>query len=147
MHKRFFPQEKEGVIKRADGGFSTGYSWAFFVPVDEKNRITVAVRQSTDRPSGPVGRKGCSASWGERCDCLPRDRVKAARCLSWVMRDGVNRAPPARRFAAQGCSYIGFGPVTPVPARATALFVPHDIELGTKGPRASVSGLTGPIKM
>ena len=60
MHRRFFPQEKEGVIKRADGGFSTGYSWAFFVPVDEKNRITAAVRQSTDRPSGPVGR------WAEK---------------------------------------------------------------------------------
>jgi hypothetical protein len=47
-----------------------------------------------------------------------------------------DRAPPARRFAAQGCSYICFGPVTPVPMRATALFVRPDIEVDAKGPRA-----------
>ncbi|WP_217190198.1 hypothetical protein, partial [Pseudomonas shirazica] len=39
---------------------------------------------------------------------------------------------PARRFAAQGCSYICFGPVTPVPAHATALFARRDIEVDAK---------------
>ncbi|SPO55240.1 protein of unknown function [Pseudomonas sp. JV551A1] len=30
------------------------------------------------------------------------------------MRWFRGRAPPARRFAAQGCSYICFGPIIPV---------------------------------
>jgi hypothetical protein len=98
MHRRFFPQEKEGVIKRADGGFSTGYSWAFFVPVDEKTGLLWPFGNPQTVPAG---------RWAEKV--VQQVGVKAARCLSWVMRDGVNRAPPARRFAAQGCSYIGFG--------------------------------------
>ena len=59
--------------------------------------------------------------------------MKAAKCLSWFLRWCANRAPPARRFAAQGCSHICFRPVTPVPARATALCVPHDIEVDATG--------------
>jgi len=39
-----------------------------------------------------------------------------------------DRAPPARRFAAQGCSYICFGPVTPVRLPLPALSVSFDIE-------------------
>ena len=79
--------------------------------------------------------------------CLSGDRVMAARCLSWVWRWCGDRAPPARRIASEARSYIRFGPVTPVPARATALFVRHNIKADAKGPRANASGITGPKQM
>jgi len=41
----------------------------------------------------------------------------------------------------QARSYICFGPVTPDPARATALFERHGIEVNAKGPRANGAGI------
>jgi hypothetical protein len=70
--------------------------------------------------------------------CLTGDRVMGARCLSWVWRWGGNRAPPARRIASYARSYICFGPVTSVPARATALFVRHNIASCQQGGRAQM---------
>ncbi|MFF7062117.1 hypothetical protein [Pseudomonas sp. NPDC008258] len=57
--------------------------------------------------------------------------------------------PSAARAAhrEQARSYICFGPVSPAPMRATALFVPPDIEPDGKGPRASSSGIICPKQM
>ncbi|WP_286775762.1 hypothetical protein, partial [Pseudomonas sp. UBA800] len=57
---------------------------------------------------------------------------------------------PARRFAAQGRSYICFGPVTPVRLPLPALSVPFDIEgCITALPRARAygTGIIGPKQM
>gem|GEM_PF-3851224 len=84
-------------------------------------RQTLSQSRSVTGVGGWVN--GCSHGIG-------RGGGRGCRAMMWRWRG--NRAPPARRFAAQGCSHICFGPVTPVPTRATALFVPHDIEVDAK---------------
>ena len=64
-------------------------------------------------------------------------------CRAALLRSSAARA--AHREQAR--SYIRFGPVTPVPTHATALFVRHIIEADAKGPRANASGLIGPKRM
>jgi len=56
------------------------------------------------------------------------DQWCSSRCL-YRLED---RAPPARRIASNARSYVCFGPVTPVPVGATALFVRRDIETCAK---------------
>jgi len=66
-----------------------------------------------------------------------------AAAVSAPVRSSAARA--AHREQAR--SYICFGPVSPVPTRATALFVPHDIEVSAKGTCASAPGIIGPKQM
>ncbi|GLO56737.1 hypothetical protein PPUJ20066_27730 [Pseudomonas putida] len=69
--------------------------------------------------------------------------VLGGKGLPWHLQCCENRAPPARRIASNARSYVCFGPVTPVAARATALFTRPGIEVDAKGPRANASGIIG----
>ncbi|MGO3984102.1 hypothetical protein ABI582_06905 [Pseudomonas sp. SAS7] len=56
---------------------------------------------------------------------------------------GRDRAPPARRFAAQGCSYICFGPIDPeVEARGPLVFTSMSCRVNKAGARVG-AGIIG----
>ena len=73
----------------------------------------------------------------------PRNGNQALALVSVVSR----KSSAARAAHREQARSICFGPVTAVPARATALFVRLDIKAGAKEPRAHGSGIIGPKQM
>jgi len=67
--------------------------------------------------------------------------------VSRLTRPSFSAPNTSKKLDHEQSIYICFGPVTPVPARATTLFVRLDIKAGAKEPRAHGSGIIGPIQM
>ncbi len=76
-----------------------------------------------------MSRDGVLGFFRGGCECLELV-FGGTRCLAWHFRRLSDRAPPARRIATQGRSYICFGPIIPG-ALARGPLVPPSISRRT----------------